>query len=69
MIEKLNEERLGKIRQLIANPRPGSKVAAALEAGVDFTEMLENLKLTQTERVEKLQRKINELEAENNFQK
>lgn len=67
MIEKLDEERLEKIRQLIMNPRPGSKVAAALEAGVDFTEMLENLKLTPTERIEKLQRKINKLEAEKNL--
>ena len=69
MIERLSEERIEKIRQLIANPLPGSKVAAALEAGVNFTEMLENLKLTPTERIEKLQRKINELEAEKNCPK
>ena len=67
MIGKLSEERLEKFRRMIANPPPGSKVAAGLEAGVDFTEMLENLKLTPTERIEKLQRKINELEAENNL--
>lgn len=69
MIGKLSEERLEEFRQMIANPLPGSKVAAALEAGVDFTEMLENLKLTPTEKIEKLQRKINELEAEKNYPK
>jgi hypothetical protein len=69
MTEKFSEERIEKFRQMIANPAPGSKVAAALEAGVDFTEMLENLKLTPTERIEKLQRKINELETKKNLPK
>ena len=62
MIERLSKERLEKIRQLIMNPRPESKVAAAKEAGVDLMELLENLKLTPTERVEKLQRKMTEAE-------
>ena len=66
MIERLSEERLEKNRQFITNPPLGSKVAAVLEAGVDFTEMLENLKLTPTQRIEKLQLKINELEAAKN---
>lgn len=69
MIEKISEERLEKIRRLIMNPPPGSRIAAAAEAGVDFTEMLENLKLTPTERVEKFQRKINALETENSSPK
>ena len=64
MIERLSEERLEKIRQLFENPPPGSKTAAAKEAGVDLMELFENLKLTPTERVEKLQRKIRELERE-----
>ena len=64
MIERLSKERLEKIRQLITNPRPGSKVVAAKEAGVDLMELLENLKLTPTERVEKLQRKMAEAERE-----
>ena len=37
MIERLNENRLEKIRRLIMNPRPGSKVAAAAEFGIDLT--------------------------------
>ena len=53
-----------KIRELIENPRPGSKVEAAIKAGVDLTELLENLKLTPTERIEKMQRKMRELERE-----
>lgn len=68
-MERLSEKQLEKFRQMIANPRPGCKIEVALEAGVDFTEMLENLKLTPTERIEKLQPKINELEAANNLPK
>lgn len=67
MVGKLSEEEIERFRQMIANPRPGSKIEAAVKADVDFTEILENLKLTPTERIEKLQRKINELEAEKNF--
>ena len=62
MIERPSKERLKKIRKIILNPRPGSKVDAAIKAGVDLIEVYENLKLTPTERVEKLQRKIREIE-------
>ncbi len=50
------------IEEKLLNPKPGSKIAAAKEAGVDLNELLENLKLTPTQRVEKLQRKMYELE-------
>ncbi len=46
------------------NPRPGSKAAAAKEAGVDLEELLENLKLTPTQRLEKLQKTIDLLYEE-----
>jgi hypothetical protein len=40
----------------LLNPRPGSKAAAAKEAGVDLTMLLRNLRLTPQERIEKLER-------------
>ncbi len=52
MIERLSKERLEKIRQLIMNPRPGSKVAAAKEFGIDLTLTFGQLKKTPQERVE-----------------
>lgn len=55
MIERLSEERLEKIRQLIMNPRPGSKVAAATEFGIDLTLTFGRLKKTPQERVDELQ--------------
>jgi hypothetical protein len=39
---------------LIQSPPPGSKLAAAKECGVDLTLLLENLKLSVTQRLEKL---------------
>jgi hypothetical protein len=36
--------------ELITNPPPGSKLAAAKEYGIDLTLLYENLKLTPTER-------------------
>jgi len=38
---------------LIANPPPGSKLAAAKEFGIDLTLLLANLALTPTERLQK----------------
>lgn len=46
------------IEEKLLNPRPGSKVAAAKEAGVDLMLLLRNLQLTPQERIEKLQRMI-----------
>jgi len=40
--------------ELITNPPPGSKIAAAREFGIDLTLLLENLALTPTERLKKL---------------
>jgi len=40
--------------ELITNPPAGSKLAEAKEYGIDLTLLVENLKLTPTERAEKL---------------
>lgn len=39
----------------LLNPRPGSKIAAAKEFGIDLTLVVENLRLTPQQRLEKLQ--------------
>lgn len=62
MIERLSEERLKKIQQLILNPRPGSKVAAATEFGIDLTLTYGQLRKTPQERVEDLQSAMRGLE-------
>lgn len=62
MIERLSEERLEKIRELILNPRPGSKVAAATEFGIDLTLTFGQLKKTPQERVEHAQSAMRSLE-------
>jgi len=40
--------------ELITNPPPGSKLAAAKEYGIDLSLLLENLALTPTERLRNL---------------
>ena len=62
MIEKISDDRLEKIRQLIMNPRPGSKVAAAQEFGIDLTLTLGQLKKTPQERLENQQSAMRGLE-------
>ena len=62
MIERLNEERLERIRRLIINPRPGSKVAEATEFGIDLTLTFGQLKKTPQERVEHAQSAMRSLE-------
>lgn len=61
-LEKLSEERLEKIRKLIENPRPGSKVAAAKAFGIDLTLTFGQLKKTPQERVEYQQSAMRSLE-------
>jgi hypothetical protein len=39
----------------LLNPKPGSKIAAAKEFGIDLTLLVENLRLTPDQRVRHLQ--------------
>lgn len=61
-MEKLDEKRLKKIGELIRNPRPGSKVAAAKEFGIDLTLTFEQLKKTPQQRVDDQQNAMRSLE-------
>jgi hypothetical protein len=51
----MNRQHRERGLELIANPPPGSKLAAAKEFGIDLTLLLENLALSPTERLQKLQ--------------
>ncbi len=62
MIEKLSEERLERIGELFRNPRPGSKIAAAKEFGIDLTLTFGQLKKTPQERINDQQSAMRGLE-------
>lgn len=49
-----------RLLEMIRNPQPGSKIAAAKEFGIDLTLNVRSLQLTPTERLQ-------ELEAFNRF--
>lgn len=51
-MRRTREERL-------LNPRPGSTIAAARDFGIDLTLLVENLRLSPEERLEKLQQAMN----------
>lgn len=61
-METLSEERLEKIRQLIMNPRPGSKVAAAKDFGIDLTLTFGQLRKSPQERIDDLQSLMRDFE-------
>jgi len=44
-----------RLLEMIRNPKPGSKIAAAKEFGIDLTLNVERLGLSPTERLQKLQ--------------
>lgn len=50
----------------LLNPKPGSKVAAAKEFGIDLTLLVEQLRLTPEERLNELQKTMESFE---NFSK
>ncbi len=50
----MDEAEHKRLWELIQNPTPGSKLAEAKEYGIDLTLLLENLKLTPTERLQNL---------------
>lgn len=52
---RMPAEQRDRLVQLINNPPPGSKLAAAKEHGIDLTLFLTTLELTPAERFERLQ--------------
>jgi len=53
MSEAIDQAEYERLLRLTENPPPGSKLAAAREAGVDLRQLVENLRLTPAERLQK----------------
>jgi len=51
----MSPEEHKKLYELIQNPPPGSKMAAAKELGIDLTLLLHNLTLTPTQRAQEIE--------------
>ena len=45
----------------LLDPKPGSKIAAARDYGIDLSLVLENLKLTPSERIRRNEQAVNDL--------
>lgn len=43
------------------NPRPGSKIAEARDYGIDLTQLVENLRLTPSERIKRNDDAVNSM--------
>jgi hypothetical protein len=53
MSKAIDQAEYERLLRLIENPPPASKLAAAREAGVDLRQLVENLRLTPAERLQK----------------
>ena len=51
-----------KIEDKLLNPRPGSKVEAAKEFGIDLTLLIRRLKMTPEERIQELDEFVDAIE-------
>jgi len=50
----LTPEQLARAEERLRHPRPGSKIEAAQRDGMDLTLLIENLRLSPAERVERM---------------
>jgi hypothetical protein len=50
------------IEEKLLNPKPGSKIAAAKEFGIDLTLLIGTLRLTPNERVKDMQKSMRSIE-------
>ena len=46
----------------LLNPKPGSKIAAARDFGIDLTQLVENLRLTPAERIKRNDEAVNAMQ-------
>ena len=59
---QLTDEQVEKVRQMIMNPPPNSKIAAAKEFGIDLTLLLRKLRMTPEQRLDELQETMESFE-------
>jgi len=62
-LRPLTPQQLARAENLLRHPRPGSRIEAAKNYGVDLTLLIEQLRLTPAERARKLETTSTELEA------
>jgi hypothetical protein len=55
VLSPLTPEKLARAEDLLRNPRPGSRIEAARNYGVDLTLLIEQLRLSPAQRARKLQ--------------
>ena len=51
----LTPEQLARAEDLLRHPRPGSRIEAARDFGIDLTQLMEQLRLTPDERARRLE--------------
>ncbi len=61
-LRPLTPEQLARAEDRLRNPRPGSRIEAAKNYGVDLTLLIEQLRLTPAERIRKLEQATDALE-------
>jgi hypothetical protein len=61
-LKRLPPERLARAEAWLRNPPPGSKAAAARDYGIDLTLLIEQLRLSPSERLRGLEALSNDLE-------
>jgi hypothetical protein len=61
-LRPLTPDQLARAEQRLLNPRPGSRIEAARDFGIDLTLLVEQLRLTPAERARKLENATLELE-------
>ena len=55
MLRALTPEEFARAEERLLNPKPGSRIEAARDYGVDLTLLIEQLRLTPAERARKLE--------------
>jgi len=62
-LRSLTAEEWARAEARLRNPPPGSAIEAAQRYGIDLTLLIENLRLSPSERLRKLENAANSLEA------
>ena len=63
VLRKLTPEEFERAAEKLRNPRPGSRMEAAKNYGVDLTALIEQLRLSPAERVDQMLALAREMEA------
>ena len=62
-LRALSPEEFARAEEMLRNPRPGSRIEAAQKQGVDLTLLIEQLRLSPAQRVERMEGLLREMES------